>query len=322
MRGYHRLPGGGPWRILQICPCDRHNNLRAAINGRPKRCVCPRALDLNPEARSNFDGGGPWKILDSCPASKHNTESAAMGRCGNRRQCICPRAIYLKPFGLAKMRRYWDGRRREDGKAKAEPRVPRPPMGPRFGLPVWWSGPWKILEGCPAEGHNTVQRAARPRKGHVPCICPRGVALRDEHLERRRVRERAAEERRAAGEKAAPKRKPKPRVPALRAFKPKELPDVMVRPNFNEGRCTKPWNVTTFSAAMDAGGSTTSRARQVREMARAACRQCPIREQCRAYVIGQEKPAGSWGGMWGGLDVFQRVELAKRRKQEEKQDAA
>ena len=43
------LPGGGPWRILDNCPADRHNTLYAAVKGGRRgpgnaRCICPRAL--------------------------------------------------------------------------------------------------------------------------------------------------------------------------------------------------------------------------------------------------------------------------------------
>ena len=46
-----RLPGAGPWRILEDCPATRHNTLRTAERGAPddklrRKCVCPRARAL------------------------------------------------------------------------------------------------------------------------------------------------------------------------------------------------------------------------------------------------------------------------------------
>lgn len=114
------MPGGGPWRILDECPADRHNTTYAArgyrnVDGKmlsgETKCVCPRSQQLmelhaaqsrESQARYYEKVGpglprwwtGPWRILDECKASGHNVLARALGSRGHA-TCTCPRALLL-----------------------------------------------------------------------------------------------------------------------------------------------------------------------------------------------------------------------------------
>lgn len=117
------LEGGGPWRILDECPAERHVTLFAYRGG----CRCPRAISLylhslelmkqyslhrREEDRKmavvqaverkkvanvpKWFKAGPWKISPLCRARGHNTLSWARGSVANCQfKCTCPRALAL-----------------------------------------------------------------------------------------------------------------------------------------------------------------------------------------------------------------------------------
>lgn len=92
-----------------------------------------------------------------------------------------------------------------------------------------------------------------------------------------------------------------------------ELPRVNPRPitaayypDFTGGVCTTPRGIET--ARTGASTEISLRAIKARARAKALCNvgPCPIRDMCRSWVLSQEDPPGSWGGVWGGLDPWNR----------------
>ena len=155
---------------------------------------------------------------------------------------------------------------------------------PYAGLPG--GGPWAILTQCPASQHNS-QRAASGRRDGVQCICPRAKALHKQMVADRNThgRSEAWRESRFLHAGSAP-----PSVPM---------------PDMSRGACR-----TNFGQAMADRGmdiSLTSQGVENREQAKGYCElYCPILERCRSYVLAAESPKGSWGGVWGGLDPWNR----------------
>lgn len=71
-----------------------------------------------------------------------------------------------------------------------------------------------------------------------------------------------------------------------------------------EGLCRILANLSTADKGMNM--STSQEGVKDREAARELCSRCPARQPCLEYVVSQETPQGSWGGVWGGLDPFNR----------------
>jgi hypothetical protein len=313
------LPGRGPWRILSQCPSRLHNAPGAAHGA--DRCICPRAIVLTPVRESPLPGGGPWRIYGPCPAEKHNTFSAS---CGKRRagggeyRCTCPRALALNP--------------------NAGQRLPG-------------GGPWRILETCPSTAHNTASASVGRARNVRRCVCPRALALKPAvvaadnirhaawvqktHPAEVRLRERAAREGRVQTMKAEVmslreyktlparrvkdaqrKRAERHAVPEIRSLIPTQVPDVMRRPDLSRGRChTNMRGPAVFGAATDVGMSGRTAARQAREAAKALCSGCPMLAACAAWAVREETPAGSWGGVIGGMDISERVRRSNAQDQ-------
>jgi hypothetical protein len=78
---------------------------------------------------------------------------------------------------------------------------------------------------------------------------------------------------------------------------------VVQMPDMGRGRCAGVDADTFRRAQLEDRRTLTAKAV---ERAKTICAQCPLAESCRAYVLGQESPAGSWAGVWGGLDAEQR----------------
>lgn len=86
---FHVLPGGGPWMILEHCPCAFHNVLRAAARGPKKtRCVCPRGLAMKQreiERRgelARLEQAGNGGVRASYSANRANVVSPPRGSGG------------------------------------------------------------------------------------------------------------------------------------------------------------------------------------------------------------------------------------------------
>lgn len=74
-------------------------------------------------------------------------------------------------------------------------------------------------------------------------------------------------------------------------------------PFLNDASCRDGDGFTLLTELMEERNSTDS---DTVEQARAVCNACPARGACLAWVITDEKPAGRWGGMYGGLTPKQR----------------
>lgn len=78
-------------------------------------------------------------------------------------------------------------------------------------LVKYMSGPWRILEECPAPRHNTA-RAGIGRsggmEGHPPCVCPRGRALARVDKEKRQAADAARDRRYEPDENPVKRRLP------------------------------------------------------------------------------------------------------------------
>lgn len=166
------------------------------------------------------------------------------------------------------------------------------------GLPMWWTGPWRILPECPATGHNVFRRVERPVDG-IKCICPRAQALFNEYLEMKRQESR---EGRRKGRRSI--------MPTLRPII--EGNRGYAAPNWKHAACNTDVGRKLSDRAYDAVSSTDFAERQRLAM-RILCSGCPIETVCRGWVLAEERPAGSWGGVWGGLDPAQRAAIVSRR---------
>jgi hypothetical protein len=150
---------------------------------------------------------------------------------------------------------------------------------------------WVVLPHCPAPNHHSLN-AARGRYGRPQCICPEGLRkmrMRKEY-ERERVIARLEEKERHPGISLWP-------------LKPEPLTAVTVA-DFTGGLCTTAAGKKIADGGMNQEAS--QRAIDARGAAKAMCERCPLKLRCKEWVTTQEKPAGSWGGVWGGMDPWNR----------------
>lgn len=229
--------------------------------------------------RSYLPGGGPWMVLQHCPASLHCTLKSARKQNG---RCICPRTLALVDIQRTLMRVY-------------NRTVLRPP-GRTTATPRWLqAGPWKILDECEAPGHNVITRA-RGLNGSPKCICPRALVLKAAYDKSRRDAEREAYQQPI-----------------------EKLPQAVARnihhydaPEWTKAACRAP----EFRGIVDAGFEVAMKksAMEGRARAKELCHyRCPMQEICAGWVLQEEDPPGSWGGVWGGMDPWERVKISKSR---------
>jgi len=141
-----------------------------------------------------------------------------------------------------------------------------------YGLPG--GGPWRIDPACKAPTHNTmwsVEKRGNPRK--ILCICPHGKALIGQRMQRMQAK-------------------------LVKIGKPMKIEGV--QPKMEDPHCQgSPLLLKIVDAAYD-GPSGYPAMQKI-------CRGCPLsQEACLQYVATQEKPAGSWGGVWAGMTPRQR----------------
>lgn len=72
-----------------------------------------------------------------------------------------------------------------------------------------------------------------------------------------------------------------------------------------QGSCVTPIGL----ANADKGQQIHANAEGIRdrEVAKQQCRSCIAQRDCLLFVLKNEEPAGTWGGVWGGLDPFNRI---------------
>lgn len=156
------------------------------------------------------------------------------------------------------------------------------------GLPG--TGPWRVLAECLAERHNSLA-AADGRRSNGKCVCPHALELvrakRTQDKERLRVRAKSTS---------------RIKMPHLHPG-PITAPTY---PDFSGGACTTVRGREAAQAGMNEQPSM--RGVNDRQRAKNLCNvgPCALRVRCRAWVLSQEEPAGSWGGVWGGLDPWNR----------------
>lgn len=186
--------------------------------------------------------------------------------------------------------RYGDRRRFRNANPKPRRPSDKPARLPIKAFPS--GGPWRILPECPNDTHNTA-RAAEGRRGRmdapVPkCICPRARAIAEKRLSEWQATRTGA-----------------PRE-SLRMRARDVTPDPVNKrqPDLSAGNCRRPWNLKIVDAGFDTLASRTAVER--REASKALCLECPMLVACRAYTLAEESPPGSWGGIWGGMDAWNR----------------
>lgn len=231
------------------------------------RCVCPRALAISPIRRAKLPGGGPWKILDTCSALSHNTMSASLGRNNGAAAAQC---VCPRALSLRdKGLKYM----REYTHSNTAPQWLR-------------AGPWKILPECPAEGHNTVNWARR-KKENGRCICPRGAKLYADYRAQQNERQ---------------KKRDKERTREYPSTAKPMIVKVYPEPDWSQGFCIDDLETVRKGENIEASKEGIADRFEMRSL----CGICPVRQECRNWILSNEKPAGSLGGVYGGLDKWNR----------------
>lgn len=160
-------------------------------------------------------------------------------------------------------------------------------------------GPWRILAECPARTHNSIRAGIGQKSGlniRPACICPRALDVLGPWLAARKDAEAARM--RTIHHRGDPRTRLQPPMPE---------PVNRRSPDFTAGLCTTPGGMRAADLGMNDQASVKGIAD--RQVAKAWCAQCPMLAECRAWVTAEEKPAGSWGGVWGGLDPWNRKGL-------------
>ncbi len=232
-------------------------------------------------------GAGPWRVDDECRAHRHNTLRAAKLKRPVR--CICPRSQQLLQ----------DNYRRERARMGFGGEAELMAKGSVNGLPG--GGPWLIKADCPGLLHNTQNAALKGAK-HLRCICPRGLALRRAGLD-------AVNARRAAKGVTQPGNAGRAASGSRSGSLPTYLANVRDAGAFPSlppgGKCQSRYGLSVVDAYFAEKAGSAAAHQQM-------CGSCPLREQCAAVVLKFEKPAGSWGGMYAGMDVAERRRVMAR----------
>ncbi len=159
-------------------------------------------------------------------------------------------------------------------------------------------GPWVVSNLCRATKHNTVSAARGQRiPGRARCMCPRALVLLEEY--------------KANGALKAGKRLPGSR---RKSGPHLSVPIYMSNivgvgmPDLLGGLCQREAGQRLAAAAVDG--------RRVQEM-KDLCTFCPVRQKCEEWVLADETPAGSWGGVYAGMSVADRRRVTKAKQNQE-----
>jgi hypothetical protein len=160
------------------------------------------------------------------------------------------------------------------------------------GLPG--NGPWAILADCPARNHNTVSSARATHHGRARPACICYGARKAFAAWKTAIQSRPAEQRRG----------PRARGISLPELRPK--PSKVPTPDLRAGLCQTPRGQEAFADSGNMG--LTNKSIEARDRAKRLCNTapCPVWVACRAWVKAGEDPPGSWGGVYGGLDAWNR----------------
>lgn len=162
-------------------------------------------------------------------------------------------------------------------------------------------GPWALNPECRSRLHNTLY-AAFGRRSDFKCICPRALALGREWQDRQNELRRLKKESEA---KRAQRNAEK--IQAMRPAKMIQQPKghTLTPPNLAGGACTQPWSAKDVEGGFNTMASTAGI--EARAAAARVCGVCPLKQACLDWVTAAEEPRGSWGGVWGGLDPWERM---------------
>lgn len=174
-------------------------------------------------------------------------------------------------------------------------------------------GPWRVLETCPAPRHNTA-RAARGAAGSPRCVCPVAEALHERYREQERINKAA----RKAGVPLAEARKKRDVLASMKvAAYLNNIVGGQTMPDLRGGNCQNPEGRAVMDRAL--ASSQEQEGLGARAAAKALCVDCPVLQACGAWALAEEKPAGAWGAVYGGMTVQERRamkgEITKFRKQ-------
>lgn len=177
---------------------------------------------------------------------------------------------------------------------------------------------WAVSPACQSGVHNTLTAATRGDRntpGSPRCTCPRGLELRDAAQQRRRLND-SARSRISPNASYTPDRPLLEQIPGGKRWL--NTPRVPQRaPDFNSAPC-----------GTNAGRELLERACDSREKRSALHRQnfvrlcrtgCGNYEDCLAWILNAETPAGSWGLIYSGLTVNDRRRVARERREADRQ---
>lgn len=161
-------------------------------------------------------------------------------------------------------------------------------------------GPWRILDECLAVYHNT-QRAALGRSiGRDKCICPRALVLKTQRAQYEKKKDEQRQARRRENSNYETLRVYSRFLHSISAVTTTPMPREM-----SKAACRTGVGMQFADDGMDR--HVTPAGVSKRQGAKDWCNTaCPVKDTCLAYVTANEHPAGSWGGVWGGLDPWQR----------------
>jgi len=227
---------------------------------------------------------GIMEVSASCTAPVHNTYRAAVRPRRDPLRCDCPRALELREQELERNRA---GRRRRAAERIAAGGAP--PRVTSHVLPG--GGPWRILPDCPALLHNTMRAATQGAAEHR-CVCPRGLVMKGRYVQQKNA-------------SRARRNQEKPRGPQASTImylnnvrRPANTPSLT-------GPCKTPEGLELADRVLSGRSGSV-------ELHRLMCQLCPTLQRCRTWVLEEEVPAGSWGGMYGGLTVTDRRRMARK----------
>lgn len=162
----------------------------------------------------------------------------------------------------------------------------------RFPAGLPGSGPWRILDDCPSMFHNTLHSALGRHAGGQKCTCPRALHLK------------ATRRQNGQKLKAKPPSDPLWNYSRFLYMAPAVVKEPMPA-EMGQAACRDGEGLAYADDGMDR--HMTKAGVQKREGAKAWCHlACPVIEVCAGYAKRNEFPAGSWGGVWGGLDPWER----------------
>lgn len=228
------------------------------------------------------------EVIVGCPAPVHNSLRAATGRSKRHMphaKCVCP-------YALEVAQRDADNRKRHDtNRVRTQPTAGRPAAGSVNSGPMMYigGGPWALNPECPAQWHNT-QRAAVGRSRNGPqkrCVCPQALALLAIEREKRRANDNGRRDGRSK---------------KMTTIEAAMLVPIGTVPDFSKSACRTVMGRKLYDAITSFPLPEGAIAAH-----RTMCGSCPIRNECAADAIRNEKDGEqSWDGMYGGLMPAER----------------